>query len=410
MTGRTSPGAPGGGTAGLLGRWDAAIMGTYGTPAISLVRGAGAEVWDAEGRRYLDLLAGIAVNCLGHAHPALLAAVTGQLQQLGHTSNLYATEPAIELAERLLGLLGATGPGRVFFANSGAEANECALKIARRYGAEHGGRTEVVAAHTGFHGRTFGALAVTGSPDKREPFAPLPGPVTFVDYGDPGALAARVGPQTAAVILEPTLGESGVVPAPEGYLAAARRACDQAGALLILDEVQGGIGRTGRWFAHQASGIRPDVVTLAKGLGGGLPIGACVGLTEPAAGALRRGQHGSTFGGNPVCAAAALAVLDTIEAQDLLGHARRLGRQLAAGITGLGHPLVASVDGAGLWLGIGLTAPVAPALEVAARDAGFLLNAAVPDRIRLAPPLVLTDEQAAEFLDALPGLLARVAA
>ncbi|HEV7208539.1 MAG TPA: aminotransferase class III-fold pyridoxal phosphate-dependent enzyme, partial [Mycobacteriales bacterium] len=298
--------------------------------------------------------------------------------------------------------------GRVFFANSGAEANECALKIARRHGAEHGGRTEVIATHDAFHGRTFGALAVTGSPDKREPFAPLPGPVTFVDYGDAAALADRVGPQTAAVILEPVLGEAGVIAPADGYLAAARKACDDAGALLIIDEVQGGIGRTGQWFAHHQSGVRPDVVTLAKGLGGGLPIGACVALTDVAAGALQRGQHGSTFGGNPVCAAAALAVLDTIESEGLLGQVRAVGEHLRAAILAPDHPLVDRVDGAGLWLGIVLSAPVAPALELAAREAGFLVNAAAPGRLRLAPPLVLTTAQADEFGAALPGLLTRI--
>jgi len=406
----SSNGKPACTTAALQQRWDASMMGTYGTPPISLVRGVGAEVWDAEGKRYLDLLAGIAVNCLGHAHPAIIEAVTRQLQTLGHTSNLYVTEPAVALAERLLTLLGAAGPGRVFFANSGAEANECALKIARRHGAEHGGRTEVIATHKAFHGRTFGALAVTGSPDKREPFTPLPGPVQFAPYGDADALACLIGPQTAAVILEPVLGEAGVIAPTEGYLAGARAACDGAGALLIIDEVQGGIGRTGRWFAHQASGIQPDVVTLAKGLAGGLPIGACIALTEVAAGALRRGQHGSTFGGNPVCAAAALAVLDTIDSGQLLDHVRAVGDQLRVDVLALDHPLVERVDGAGLWLGIVLTEPAAPALESAAREAGFLVNAADPSRLRLAPPLVLTGAQAAEFVAALPGLLSEAAA
>ncbi len=391
----------------LQGRWDAAIMGTYGTPPLALARGEGAVVWDVDGKPYLDLLAGIAVNALGHAHPAIRAAVGRQLDLLGHTSNLYITEPAVALAERLLALLDATGPGRVFFANSGAEANEAALKLARRFGAEHGGRVEVVAAHEAFHGRTMGSLAVTGNPDKRVPFDPLPGPVTFVPYGDIGALESTVGPLTAALILEPTLGEAGVVPPPPGYLAAARRICDAAGALLILDEVQGGIGRTGTWFAfqHETGRVAPDVVTLAKGLGGGLPIGACVARTGVAANALRRGQHGSTFGGNPVCAAAALAVLDTIEGAGLLANSTHVGARLRDRILRLGEPLVAGVDGAGLWLGIVLREPVATQVEATARAAGFLLNAATPSRIRLAPPLILTAEQADEFLAALPAIL-----
>jgi acetylornithine aminotransferase len=405
-------------TEALQQRWNAAMMGNYGTPPVALVRGQGAEVWDADGKRYLDLLAGIAVNALGHAHPAIVGAVTHQLETLGHTSNLYVTEPGIALAERLLDLLAATGEGRVFFANSGTEANECALKLARRYGAGHavGGavRDEIVACHDAFHGRTLGALAVTGSADKREPFAPLPGPVTFVPYGDVEALRAQVTKRTAAVILEPTLGEAGVIPPPPGFLAAARQICDQSGALLILDEVQGGIGRTGAWFAYQrdeaADGgrIDPDVVTLAKGLGGGLPIGACIARSEVAASALQRGQHGSTFGGNPISTSAALAVLDTITTDGLLEQVTKVGDELAAGITDLGHPLVVRVEGAGLWRGIVLAEPVASVFEAAARSAGFLVNGAAPTRVRLAPPLILTSEQAAEFVGALPGILTEV--
>ena len=394
-------------TQALQDRWNAAMMTNYGTPPIALVRGSGAEVWDADGKRYLDLLAGIAVNALGHGHPAIVEAVTTQLKTLGHTSNLYITEPGVALAERLLGLLDATGTGRVFFANSGAEANECALKLARRYGAEHDLRDEVIACHDAFHGRTLGALAVTGSADKREPFSPLPGPVTFVSYGDIEALRNRASRRTAAIILEPTLGEAGVVTPPAGYLAAAREVCDEVGALLILDEVQGGIGRTGAWFAYQNEpvDIRPDVVTLAKGLGGGLPIGACVARTPVAAASLVRGQHGSTFGGNPVSTSAALAVLDTIVSDGLLAHVRRVGDELAAGITGLRHPLVERVEGIGLWRGIVLTKPVSGAFETAARSAGFLVNPAAPTRVRLAPPLILTSAQVAEFVAGLPALL-----
>lgn len=388
----------------LLERWPLAVMNTYGTPPIALVRGVGAEVWDEDGKRYLDLLGGIAVNALGHAHPAVVAAVTRQLTTLGHTSNLYATEPAIALAETLQQLLGSP-QARTFFANSGTEAVECALKIARRAGGPT--RPRMVAAEHSFHGRSIGSLSVTGNAAKREPFAPLPYPTTFVPYGDPEALAASVDATVAAVILEPTLGEAGVVPPPPGYLTRAREICDAAGALLIIDEVQGGVGRTGRWFAFQGeTDTLPDVVTLAKGLGGGLPIGACVALSERARTALGPGMHGSTFGGNPVCAAAALAVVQTISDEALLDNVAKVGDHLAHGID---HPLVARVDGAGLWRGLVLTAAVAPALEMSLRNRGFLVNAAAPDRVRLAPPLVLTMAQADEVLDALPAALDEVA-
>jgi acetylornithine aminotransferase len=392
--------------ADLRHRWDHALLNTYGTPPIALVRGQGAEVWDADGRRYLDLLAGIAVNALGHAHPAIVAAVSDQVRNLGHTSNLYVTEPAVALAERLVALL--PGDGRVFFTNSGTEAVEAALKIVRRYGATDG-KSGIVAADKSFHGRSMGALSITGNPAKREPFAPFPYDATFVPYGDADALHDAVTDDTAAVVLEPIMGEAGVIPPPPGYLTAARAACDEHGALLVVDEVQGGIGRTGHWFGFQADApdLIPDVVTLAKGLGGGLPIGACVALTEPAKAALTPGSHGSTFAGNPVCAAAALAVLDTIEADGLLEHVTKIGDLLRAGID---HPLISRVDGAGLWLGLQLTADVGPAIEVACRENGLLVNGAAPDRVRLAPPLVLSAEQAHEVLAALPAVLDAVRA
>jgi acetylornithine aminotransferase len=250
-------------------RWDAVMMRNYGTPPIALDHGSGVRVWDTDGTEYLDFVGGIAVSSLGHAHPSLVAAVTDQVGRLAHTSNLAMHEPGVRLAERLVDLLAL--PARVFFANSGAEANECALKLARLHGRATGG-SEIVSCHNSFHGRTLGALSVTGNPAKREPFAPLPGPVTFVDYGDASALAAVVGPQTAAVIVEPTLGEGGVIPPPAGFLAAARAACDRYGALLIVDEVQSGIGRTGHWFASAAEGVRPDVLTLAFGIGVGMRI------------------------------------------------------------------------------------------------------------------------------------------
>ncbi len=386
-------------TRGLTQRWQSALMNNYGTPPLALVRGAGAEVWDADGRRYLDLLAGIAVNVLGHAHPAVVAAVSGQIGVLGHTSNLYMSERPIELAERLLDLLGATASGRVLLCNSGAEAVEAAFKIARRTG-----RPRMVAAEGAFHGRTMGALALTGQPAKRTPFEPMPAGVVHIPFGDIAALDAAVDSDTAAVVLEPILGEAGVIVPPEGYLQAAREITAARGALLVLDEVQTGIGRTGSWFAHQRVGITPDVVTLAKGLGGGLPIGACIGIGR-AAELLEPGQHGTTFGGNPVCCAAALAVLATIEADGLLAHTEAVGKQIATGIEAVGHPLVDHVSGAGLLIGVGLTAPAAGAVASAARDAGFLVNNPAPDRIRLAPPLILAHDQAREFVHALPAIL-----
>jgi acetylornithine aminotransferase len=379
-------------------RWTAALMNNYGTPALELVKGSGAEVWDSTGRRYLDLVSGVAVNALGHAHPAVVEAVTTQVRQLGHVSNFFVHEPVLQLAERLQALLEAPD-SRVLFCNSGAEANETAFKIARRTGRPH-----IVAAQNAFHGRTMGALALTGQQPKRAPFEPLPPGVSHVPYGDAAALDAAVDADTAAVVLEPILGEAGVIVPPEGYLRAAREITATRGALLVMDEVQTGIGRTGAWFAHQAAGIRPDVVTLAKGLGGGLPIGACIGVGE-AGRLLEPGQHGTTFGGNPVCCAAALAVLDTITGEGLLEHVQQVGKEIAAGIEALGHPLVTDVSGAGLMIGVGLASPVSAAVSVAARQSGYLVNNAVADRIRLIPPLVLTEAQAAEFLDALPAFL-----
>ncbi|GAA1462522.1 acetylornithine transaminase [Williamsia maris] len=384
-------------TAPMQDRWSSALMDNYGTPKIALRQGRGAVVTDENGVEYLDLLGGIAVNSLGHAHPAVIEAVTRQMQTLGHTSNLYINEPAVALAEGLLQRLGT--PGRVFFCNSGAEANEAAFKIARRTG-----RPEIVAAENGFHGRTMGALAMTGQPAKRTPFEPMPAGVSFVPYGDIDALDAAVTDQTAAVILEPIQGEGGVIVPPAGYLAAARRLTTERGALLILDEVQTGIGRTGTFYAHQAVGIVPDVMTLAKGLGGGLPIGACV-ATGPAADLLSPGQHGTTFGGNPICAAAALAVLAEIDSAGLVDHVASVGKSIATGIEALEHPLVSHVRGSGLLLGVVLTAPISAAVETAARSAGYLINAPAADVLRLAPPLILTEDQANAFVADLPSIL-----
>jgi acetylornithine/N-succinyldiaminopimelate aminotransferase len=393
----------------LQKRYAAALMPNYGLPPVALVRGQGCRVWDADGRDYLDLFAGIAVSALGHAHPALTSAVSLQVAALAHTSNLFLHEPEIDLAERLLALLGGSaGPAnaRVFFANSGTEANEAAIKLVRRYWEKQNkkeARPVYVATENGFHGRTMGALALTGKASIREPFGPFGIEVRFVPYGDADALRAAVGPDCAAVFLEPCQGEAGVVPPPPGYLRAAREACDAAGALLVVDEIQSGIGRTGHWFAHQAEGITPDVLTLAKGLGGGLPIGACVGF-GPYGSVLGKGDHGSTFGANPVACAAALAVLTTIESDGLLANAAAAGTQLASGIGAMSHPLLAGVRGQGLWLAAVLAEDTAVDVEAAARRAGYLVNAVQPDAIRLAPPLIIGPGEIADFLGALPDI------
>ena len=381
-------------------RWRASFMDNYGTPPLTLVRGEGAHVWDADGNRYLDLVGGIAINALGHAHPAVVEAVTRQIGTLGHTSNLYVNPVAVELAETLLDVAGLTGRAKVLFTNSGAEAVEAAVKLARLTG-----RTRLVACEGAFHGRTMGALTLTGQPAKRTPFEPLLPDVTHVPFGDVDALRAAVDADTAAVFLEPVLGEGGVHPAPDGYLRAAREITSEAGALLVLDEVQTGIGRTGHWFAHQADGVEPDIVTLAKGLGGGLPIGACLAFGR-AAGLFTPGAHGTTFGGNPVSCAAALAVIRTIAGEGLLDHVKRVGEQLRHGAEALGY----EVRGAGLLLGIVLPTAESKALAAALQDAGFLVNPVQPDVIRLAPPLILTAEQADAFVAALPAVLGEVGA
>ncbi|MGW4380777.1 acetylornithine transaminase [Kitasatospora sp. NPDC004531] len=382
-------------------RYRHTLMHNYGTPRIPLVRGEGALLWDADGNEYLDLVGGIAVNALGTAHPAIVEAVTGQIAVLGHVSNLFMAEPTVQLAEKLVELAGR--PARVFFCNSGAEANEAAFKISRLTG-----RTHLVSVQGAFHGRTMGALALTAQPAKQEPFKPLPGDVTHVPLGDVEALRQAVTTDTAAVFIEPVQGENGAIPMPDGYLKAAREITRATGTLLVLDEIQTGIGRTGHWYAHQAEeGVDPDLVTLAKGLGGGLPIGAVLAFGDTGE-LLGPGQHGTTFGGNPVVAAAGLAVLRTIEEQGLLEHAAKLGERLRHGIEAIGDPLVAQVRGKGLLLGIVLTRPVAAQVQAAAQDAGFLVNAAVADAVRLVPPLILTEEQADRFLAALPAILRTV--
>jgi acetylornithine aminotransferase len=386
----------------LTERWQGTLMNNYGTPRLPLVRGEGARLWDADGTEYLDFVGGIAVNALGHAHPAVVDAVSRQIAALGHVSNLFIAEPPVALAERLLRHFGRDG--KVYFCNSGAEANEGAFKIGRLTGRPH-----MVATQGGFHGRTMGALALTGQPGKQEPFLPLPGDVTHVPYGDPQALAAAVTEETALVVIEPIQGENGVVVPPPGYLKAARAITAATGALLVLDEVQTGIGRTGHWFEYQAhEGVLPDVVTLAKGLGGGLPLGATVAFGR-AADLLKPGHHGTTFGGNPVACAAGLAVLDTIEDEGLLDNVKRQSERLRGEIEGLGHPLIAHVRGAGLLLGIVLTEPLAAQVQQAAQDAGILVNAPAPDVVRLMPALNLGDDVVDAFLGALPGILDQAA-
>ena len=388
------------GTQAWGARYADALMNTFGPPKTALVSGHGARVVDADGKEYVDLLGGIAVNTLGHAHPALVRAVSEQAGRLVHVSNFFATPPQVALAERLLALLGTEG--RVFFANSGAEANEAAFKLTRRTG-----RTRVVVAEGGFHGRTMGALALTSKEAYRSPFEPLPGDVTFVPYGDADALAAAVDETVAAVLLEPVQGEAGVVAPPADYLTRARAITHEAGALLWLDEVQTGIGRTGTWFAHQnpalVSGtVVPDIVTLAKGLAGGVPIGACI-ATGGAGKLFDPGNHGTTFGGNPLAAAAALAVLDTIEADDLLARSSATGERLRAALAA--DDRVTEVRGTGLMVGITLAAEVAAEAVAAGQDAGFILNATGPDRMRFVPPLVLTDADVDDLAAAWPGIL-----
>lgn len=377
-------------------RYADALMNTFGPPKLTLVRGEGTHVWDADGREYVDYLGGIAVNALGHAHPALVAAVTEQLSTLGHISNFFSSEPQIRLAEKLVSLLDA-GPGKVFFTNSGTEAVEAAFKLTRRTG-----RTHVVVAEGGFHGRTMGALALTSKEAYRAPFEPLPGHVTFVPYGDAAALAAAVTDETAAVLLEPIQGEAGVVVPPDGYLQAARDITSEHGALLWLDEIQTGMGRTGLWFEHQRAGVVPDVVTVAKGLGGGIPIGACIAIGA-AGDLLQPGNHGSTFGGNPVACAAALAVIATIESDGLLEHATVLGQKLRDGLAA--DPRVTEVRGEGLLVGLDLTAEASAEVAAAALAAGFIVNNPTPRRIRLAPPLVLTPADLDALLEAWSGIL-----
>jgi len=391
---------PGPATAPWLERYEGSLLNLFGRPQLVLEHGEGAWVWDVDGRRYLDLVGGIAVNALGHNHPALVAAVSKQAGQLVHVSNFFTSIPQIELAERLLHLANAPEGSAVFFCNSGTEALEAAIKLARRTG-----RTGIVAAEGAFHGRSTGALALTHKPAYREPFEPLIPGVTHVPWGDGAALRSAVTEHTSALVLEPIQGEAGVRPADPAYLQLARDLTHEVGALLILDEVQTGIGRTGSWFGFQQAGIVPDAITLAKGLGGGVPIGALVTFGPQVSTMLTPGNHGSTFGGNPLACAAGLAVLEAIESEGLLEHARRAGEHLESRVSSLEHPMITGVRGTGLMRAITLAAEVAPAVAALAREAGFIVNPVAPDALRLVPPLVITPAELDLFVDALPGLL-----
>lgn len=407
--------------ADLLDRYRSSLTGVFGQPSRVLVRGEGTTVWDADGRAYTDLLAGIAVNVLGHAHPRLVQAVTEQLGTLGHISNLFTSPPQIALAERLLELAQAPAGSTVFFANSGTEANEAVFKLARRHGGEdpRGTRTRILALEHGFHGRTMGALALTFKEQYRIPFEPLPGGVEHLPAGDLEALTQAMDETVAAVVIEPVQGESGVHGWPAGYLQGARELCDRHGALLIFDEVQSGMGRTGTWFAHQNPAVTgqdapvlPDAMTLAKGLGGGVPIGALISFGPHVSGLLTAGQHGTTFGGNPLATAAGLAVIQAIESENLLTHGQRLGVELAQQLRTL--PEVREVRQYGLLIGIDLAVPadrhsipdggLAPSAVRSGLEQGWILNATGPQTLRLAPPLILTREDVDRFVEALPQL------
>lgn len=406
MTTEPTPGQPSaaeltspaqGGSVDLTDRYSRVMMNTFGKPKRVFVRGEGCYVWDADGRKHLDLLSGLAVNALGHAHPAVLSAITSQLSTLGHVSNFFATPAQIALAERLVAIDGAGDQTRVFFTNSGTEANEAAFKITRLTG-----RTRIIAMEGSFHGRTMGALALTANPAYRTPFEPLPGDVTFVPYGDAEALAASMDDSVAAVIIEPIQGENGVVTPPSDFLAKAREIATEHGALLWFDEIQTGMGRTGSWLASE--GVQADLITLAKGLGNGFPIGACL-ASGPAADQLQPGHHGTTFGGNPVAAIAGLAVISVIERDGLLNTAKEMGDHLAAAIEALGSPLVDHVRGRGLLRGVALTQDIAAKLSDALLDQGFIVNAPRPNVIRIAPPLIITKPQVDSFVEGFAGVL-----
>ena len=384
----------------LLERYRASHIGVFGLPGLVLARGDGAHVWDVDGNRYLDLLGGIAVNALGHGHPELVAAISKQAGEVVHVSNFFTTPAQIEAAEAVLRIAQAPEGSGVFFCNSGSEAVETAIKLSRRTG-----RTGIVAVGGAFHGRTTGAVSLTHKEAYRAPFEPLLPGVSHVAPGDVDALRAAVGPDTAMVLLEPIQGEAGVVSPPPGFLAAAREITRESGALLVLDEIQTGIGRTGAWFAHQLEGVVPDAITIAKGLGGGVPIGGLVTFGPEVTRLLTAGQHGSTFGGNPLACSAALAVLATIESEGLIEHAVTAGEFLVERVAALEHSGITGVRGAGLLRAITLAEPIAAAAALIARRHGFIVNPVAPDALRLAPPLIVTTDQLATFVDALPAIL-----
>ena len=392
-----------GSSAQWLARYGKSLMGVFGSPQRVLVRGAGALVWDADGKEYLDLLGGIAVNALGHAHPSVVAS---QLSTLGHVSNFFTSPTQIALAEKLLELSQAPEGSKVFFANSGTEANEAAFKLARAHGGT--ARPTILALEGAFHGRTMGALAMTAKQAYREPFEPMPAGVRHIAFNDIDALREAMDDTVAALILEPIQGEAGVRPLSAEYLQAARELSCEHGALLIFDEVQTGVGRTGSWFAGISAGVTPDAMTLAKGLGGGVPIGAVITFGKAPSQLLSAGQHGTTFGGNPVATAAALATLHVLESEDVLANVRAVGDVFARGLADVDGVLAVRVFG--LLVGFDLAEPVAAGVVGAALEAGFIINAPGPNTIRLAPPLNLTTEQALSFLEALPALLATAVA
>jgi len=376
-------------------RFGDSLMGSLSTPKVMLSHGEGCQVFDVDGKRYLDFLAGIAVNALGHAHPVLVEALSRQAASIIHVSNYFATEPQLELAERLKRITGAGDAGRVFFGNSGAEANEAAFKLARLNRGD-GSKTRILALQSSFHGRTMGSLALTGKPALREPFEPMVPGVEHIDT-TVEALEAAFDDHVAAIFIEPIKGEAGVLDLPEGFLERARELSTRHGALLILDEIQTGVGRTGSWFAFQQFDVVPDAITIAKGIAGGVPIGALV--TFGAASALfEAGQHGTTFGGNPLATAAADAVLREIEDSGLIVNAVVQGDRLRAALTALDSPLIGEIRGRGLLIGLGLTQPVAAQLAAAALDAGLIINAPNDSSIRLAPPLIVGDAEVDEFV------------
>ena len=385
------------------GRFGAAMMGSLSTPQIMLERGEGCAVWDVDGNRYLDFLAGIAVNTLGHAHPALVEAVSRQIGTLAHVSNYFATPSQLQLAEKLREISGAGERGRVYFANSGAEAIEAAVKLARLNRGD-GSRRRIISLTNSFHGRTMGSLSLTGKPALREDFGPLLGGVEHIDTSIE-ELEEAMDDTVAALVLEVIKGEAGVVDLPEDYLKRARELTTAHGALLIIDEIQTGIGRTGSWFAFQQHGIVPDAITVAKGLAGGVPIGALITFGD-ASDLFKPGQHGSTFGGNPLATAAGLAVLAQIEADDLVGNAARRGAELRQVVTDIASPLVHELRGAGLLIGVGLTEPVASAVTRTALGLGLIINAPNETSIRIAPPLIVGDSEVAEFRDLFTRALA----